>query len=80
MQNAVEAIVDITDPSNRPWYMKGGKRRPQPALKNRQTGRRLARLWPDEDAKDDRITNQVKIKKIVLKFLCLNSTAFYLGR
>ncbi|XP_043474596.1 glycoprotein 3-alpha-L-fucosyltransferase A [Leptopilina heterotoma] len=59
VQNAIEAIVDITDPSNRPWYMKGGKRRPQPALKNRQSGRRLARLWPDEDAKDDRITNQL---------------------
>lgn len=59
VQNVAENTVDITDVSNRPWYMKGGKRRPQPAMKNRQTGRRLARLWPDEDPKDDRITNQL---------------------
>jgi len=39
--------------------MKGGTRRPYPAMKARNTGRRLARLWPDEDAYDDRVTNQV---------------------
>jgi len=41
--------------------MKGGTRRPYPAMKARNTGRRLARLWPDEDAYDDRVTNQVGI-------------------
>lgn len=42
--------------------MKGGTRRPFPAMKARSTGRRLARLWPDEDAYDDRVTNQVNAR------------------
>lgn len=51
--------LELMDPSKRPWYMKGGTRRPYPAIKSHRTGRRLARLWPDEDAYDDRVTNQV---------------------
>ncbi|XP_031834464.1 glycoprotein 3-alpha-L-fucosyltransferase A isoform X1 [Nomia melanderi] len=51
--------IDALDPSRRPWYMKGGIRRPYPALKSNRTGRRLARLWPEEDAYDDRVTNQL---------------------
>ncbi|XP_076174536.1 glycoprotein 3-alpha-L-fucosyltransferase A [Ptiloglossa arizonensis] len=51
--------LDPLDPSRRPWYMKGGSRRPYPALKSNRTGRRLAHLWPEEDAYDDRVTNQL---------------------
>ncbi|XP_076655080.1 glycoprotein 3-alpha-L-fucosyltransferase A isoform X1 [Halictus rubicundus] len=51
--------VDALDPSRRPWYMKKGIRRPFPALKSNRTGRRLARLWPEEVAYDDRVTNQL---------------------
>ncbi|XP_043581348.1 glycoprotein 3-alpha-L-fucosyltransferase A isoform X1 [Bombus pyrosoma] len=51
--------IELMDPSKRPWYMKGGTRRPYPAIKSHRTGRRLARLWPDEDAYDDRVTNQL---------------------
>ncbi|KAG5325419.1 FUCTA fucosyltransferase, partial [Acromyrmex heyeri] len=47
------------DPSRRPWYMKGGTRRPYPAIRTRNTGRRLAQLWPEEAAYDDRVTNQL---------------------
>lgn len=50
-----------SDPTRRPWYMKGGTRRPFPARKARNTGRRLAQLWPEENAYDDRVTNQVII-------------------
>lgn len=39
--------------------MKGGTRRPVPAIKSRLSGRRKARLWPEEAPDDDRITNQV---------------------
>ncbi|RLU22705.1 hypothetical protein DMN91_004983 [Ooceraea biroi] len=53
-----ENSIDL-DSSRRPWYMKGGTRRPYPAMKARNTGRRLARLWPDEDVYDDRVTNQL---------------------
>ncbi|XP_017762673.1 PREDICTED: glycoprotein 3-alpha-L-fucosyltransferase A isoform X2 [Eufriesea mexicana] len=54
-RNSIESM----DPSKRPWYMKGGTRKPYPAIKSRRTGRRLARLWPDEDAYGDRVTNQL---------------------
>ncbi|XP_024938146.1 glycoprotein 3-alpha-L-fucosyltransferase A isoform X2 [Cephus cinctus] len=57
--NLAERPVDSSDPSRRPWYMKGGRRMPFPAVKSRRTGRRLAKLWPDEDANDDRVTNQL---------------------
>ena len=44
--------------------MKGGMRRPNPSLKSRKTGRRIAKIWPEEDPLDDRITNQVLNIKI----------------
>ncbi|XP_029162756.1 glycoprotein 3-alpha-L-fucosyltransferase A-like isoform X1 [Nylanderia fulva] len=53
-----ENSIDL-DPTRRPWYMKGGTRRPFPARKARNTGRRLAQLWPEENAYDDRVTNQL---------------------
>ncbi|XP_070511149.1 glycoprotein 3-alpha-L-fucosyltransferase A isoform X5 [Cardiocondyla obscurior] len=53
-----ENSIDL-DPSRRPWYMKGGTRRPYPAIRTRNTGKRLAQLWPEEDAYDDRVTNQL---------------------
>lgn len=56
-----ESPVDSLEPSRRPWYMKGGTRRPYPAIKARSTGRRLAQLWPEENAYDDRVTNQVNV-------------------
>ena len=59
VNDLAEISVDINDLSKRPWFMKGGKERPLPALKSQHTGRRLARLWPEEDPYDDRITNQV---------------------
>lgn len=60
------------DPTRRPWYMKGGARRPFPAIKARSTGRRLAQLWPEENIYDDRVTNQVMIVEIVLELAKLN--------
>ncbi|XP_033226468.1 glycoprotein 3-alpha-L-fucosyltransferase A-like isoform X2 [Belonocnema kinseyi] len=57
--NAAEIFLESTDLSKRPWYMKGGKRQPQPAMISRHTGRRLARIWPDEDPNDDRLLNQL---------------------
>lgn len=57
--NLGENSVDSLDPSRRPWYMKGGSRRPYPAIRARNTGRRLAQLWPEENSYDDRVTNQV---------------------
>lgn len=41
--------------------MKGGSRKPYPAIKTRKTGRRLAQLWPEENVYDDRVTNQVVV-------------------
>ncbi|XP_012276310.1 glycoprotein 3-alpha-L-fucosyltransferase A isoform X2 [Orussus abietinus] len=55
----MESPVDPFDPATRPWYMRDGTRRPYPAAKCRHTGRRLARLWPEEDSYDDRVTNQL---------------------
>ncbi|XP_066603353.1 glycoprotein 3-alpha-L-fucosyltransferase A isoform X2 [Prorops nasuta] len=57
--SVAENLIDSADPSKRPWYLKGGTRRPFPATRSRRTGRRQARLWPEEDAYDDRITNQL---------------------
>lgn len=64
-RNSLESL----DPSKRPWYMKGGSRRPYPAIKSHRTGRRLARLWPDEDAYDDRVTNQVRFNIFQIYYL-----------
>ena len=62
---------------SKPWYMRGGTRRPKPAPKNNNTGRHTAKIWPQtEEPWDDRITNQLmfvppdysgdgKLKKIV---------------
>lgn len=47
------------DVSERPWYMKGGSRLPAPAKVSRKTGRRVARLWPQEEPAGDRVTNQL---------------------
>ncbi|XP_011496319.1 PREDICTED: glycoprotein 3-alpha-L-fucosyltransferase A [Ceratosolen solmsi marchali] len=57
--NTIENIVDLSDPIKRPWYMKGGQRQPSPALRSRRSGKRIARLWPEEDSFDDRVTNQL---------------------
>ncbi|XP_033225394.1 glycoprotein 3-alpha-L-fucosyltransferase A-like [Belonocnema kinseyi] len=57
--NGAESFLESTDLSKRPWYMKGGKRQPQPAMISRHSGRRLARIWPDEDPNDDRLLNQL---------------------
>ncbi|XP_063976771.1 glycoprotein 3-alpha-L-fucosyltransferase A isoform X1 [Diachasmimorpha longicaudata] len=57
--NPVDHIAEMTDPSKRPWYMKGGTKRPRPVARSKRTGRRIARLWPDEDSNDDRVTNQL---------------------
>lgn len=66
----MENIVDkFFDPSKRPWYMNGGTRRPHPAVKSKRTGRRIARLWPDEDSHDDRITNQVQYMYLHIIFM-----------
>lgn len=62
-----------------PWFVKGGVRRPGSALRDLQTSRRVARLFPAESP-DDRIPDQLmfvppdyvpnqdnpKLKKIVL--------------
>lgn len=42
----------------KPWFVKGGSRRPTPALKDLQTGRRVSRLFPSESP-DDRIPDQL---------------------
>lgn len=43
----------------RPWYFNGGERRPAPARVVRKTKRRLAQIFPAENAFKDRITNQL---------------------
>lgn len=43
----------------RPWYFHDGERRPPTARRVRKTQRRLARIFPAEDAFIDRITNQL---------------------
>lgn len=42
-----------------PWYFHDGERRPPPARRVRKTKRRMARIFPAEDAFIDRITNQL---------------------
>lgn len=42
-----------------PWYFTTGERYPKPALRNRKTKKRVARLLPSEDPNNDRITNQL---------------------
>lgn len=66
--------------SQKPWYFKGGTRRPVPARINRKTGKKLAKLWPHDDWTDDRILSQLmyvppakkekpeKLKKILVYF------------
>lgn len=44
---------------SRPWYMSGGARRPEPAKRSADNGRRIAKLWPQEDPGSDRITDQL---------------------
>lgn len=45
--------------ASRPWFMTGGERLPEPALRLPDGGRRIAKLWPQEDPGSDRITNQL---------------------
>lgn len=42
-----------------PWYFSEGERRPPPSRRVKKTGRRVARIFPAEDAFIDRITNQL---------------------
>lgn len=42
-----------------PWYFSTGERYPKPAIRNRKTNKRVARLLPSEDPANDRITNQL---------------------
>lgn len=42
-----------------PWYFHDGERRPAPARRTRRNRKRLARIFPSEDAFIDRITNQL---------------------
>lgn len=42
-----------------PWYFSTGERYPKPAIRNRKTKKRVARLLPSEDPNSDRITNQL---------------------
>lgn len=42
-----------------PWYFANGERYPKPAVRNRKTKKRIARLLPAEDPNSDRITNQL---------------------
>ncbi|XP_046614305.1 glycoprotein 3-alpha-L-fucosyltransferase A isoform X1 [Neodiprion virginianus] len=57
--NLLEISEDVWDPAHRPWYMKDGHRLPHPAPRIRRSGKRVARLWPEEDPMEDRITNQL---------------------
>lgn len=43
----------------KPWYFAGGKRYPKTAKLSRKTKKRIAKLHPNEDPWDDRITNQL---------------------
>lgn len=49
----------LSSMNTRPWYFIGGKRQPVEAKKSRKTKRRLAKLLPDENRWNDRITNQL---------------------
>lgn len=46
-------------PERLPWYMKDGQRLPKPVQKDPITGRRIARLWPEEEVGGDRVLNQL---------------------
>lgn len=57
---AVEYIqADLFYAQDRPWFFQGGSRYPKPAIVNRKTRRRMAKLFPSEDPEGDRITNQL---------------------
>lgn len=43
----------------RPWYFSNGVRYPKPVRINKKTNKRLAKLIPSEDPRQDRITNQL---------------------
>lgn len=66
--------------ASRPWYMTDGERRPEPAKRSAENGRRIAKLWPQEDPGSDRINNQLmysppepvdpaKPKKVISRWL-----------
>jgi hypothetical protein len=55
----VSEDVTVEDEKVRPWYMSVGTRRPLPAVRSPESGRRMALLWPEEDPGSDRITNQL---------------------
>lgn len=46
-------------PERLPWYMTNGSRRPKPVRKDPLTGRRVTRLWPEEEVGGDRVLNQL---------------------
>lgn len=54
-----ESALGLHQQTSKPWFFTGGKRLPVEARRNRKTGRRLAKLMPEEDRWSDRITNQL---------------------
>ncbi|XP_075227883.1 glycoprotein 3-alpha-L-fucosyltransferase A-like [Lycorma delicatula] len=56
---AESVTVNKIDADSRPWFVTGGKRLPVAAKISRKTGRRIARLWPQEEPGSDRIPNQL---------------------
>lgn len=69
--NAVDGVVAVNaqnsettnneEPSDLilPWYFSTGERYPKPAMRNKKTKKRVAKLLPSEDTTSDRITNQL---------------------
>lgn len=54
----MKSETDI-EKASRPWFMTNGERRPEPAKRAPNMGRRIAKIWPQEDPGSDRITNQL---------------------
>ncbi|KAE8743619.1 hypothetical protein FOCC_FOCC010763 [Frankliniella occidentalis] len=56
---SVKPVPFPPHPERLPWYMTNGKRRPRAVQKDPITGRRIARLWPEEEVGGDRVLNQL---------------------
>lgn len=62
--DAADAMADHHDlteqlHATKPWYFTNGRRQPYEARRSQRSGRRLAKLMPEEDRWSDRITNQL---------------------
>jgi len=55
---ALHVKIKYHDTHSIPWYMEGGEKRPL-AAGRAKSGRRLAKLWPEEKSGSNRIVDQL---------------------